>query len=151
MKDLFIIKMYELSSRPYLKYFKKGQAWNVTTQALLKHPQGSLGLHLGEFLRKYHFQLQPKAEAHDVIHVLTNSGVSTKEEIAMQYYLLGNGKRSLYLWMVVCAGVLLYSSQLSYFRHQYRQGKQADKFYDLDFLSLLSLPLATVRQSYNIK
>ena len=125
MRDLFIEKMYELSKKPYQKFFKKGKAWDVKVNHLIQLPNDSLGFHLGCFLLKYNFEIQPKLEDHDIIHVLTNTGISVVEEIGMQYYLYGNGKRSLYLIMVIVSGTLFYPTRFSYFKQQYKRGKTA--------------------------
>ncbi len=151
MRDLFIEKMYEISKKPYQRFFKKKNAWNVNVKQLLQLQSDSLGFHLGCFLLKYNFEIQPKLEDHDIIHVLTNTGISVVEEIGMQYYLLGNGKRSLYLGMVIITGTLFYTTRFSYFKQQYQRGKQAHEFYGLDFLNMLSVPISNIQQTFNIK
>ena len=151
MRDLFIEKMYEISKKPYQRFFKKGNAWNVNVNQLLQLQSDSLGFHLGCFLLKYNFEIQPKLEDHDIIHVLTNTGISVVEEIGMQYYLLGNGKRSLYLGMVIITGTLFYPTRFSYFKQQYQRGKQAHEFYGLGFLNMLSVPISNIQQTFNIK
>lgn len=151
MKDLFIEKMYEISKKPYQRFFKKGKAWDINVNQLIQLPSDSLGFHLGCFLLKYNFDIQPKLEDHDIIHVLTNTGVSVVEEIGMQYYLLGNGKRSLYLLMVILSGTLFYPTRFFYFKQQYERGKQAHEFYGLDFLNMLSIPITNLQQTFNIK
>lgn len=93
MKDHIIEKVYEYTKKPYQKYFKRNKPWEIDKAVLLNYPEGSLGLGLGNFLYKNHFDIQPKLEDHDIIHVLTDTGVSVREEIGMQYYLLGNGKK----------------------------------------------------------
>ena len=150
MKDLFIEKMYELSKKPYQKFIKKGKAWEINFPELIQLPADSLGFHLGCFLLKYNFEIQPKLEDHDVIHVLTNTGISVVEEIGMQYYLFGNGKRSLYLLLVILSGTLFYPTKLSYFKNEFSKGKQAHPFYNLDFLNILSVPIITIQHSFNI-
>ena len=151
MKDLFIEKMYEISKKPYQRFFKKGKAWDINVNQLIQLPSDSLGFHLGCFLLKYNFDIQPKLEDHDIIHVLTNTGISVVEEIGMQYYLLGNGKRSLYLLMVIITGTLFYPTRFRYFKQQYERGKQAHEFYGLDFLNMLSIPITNLQQTFNIK
>jgi len=151
MRDLFIEKMYELSKKPYQKFFKKGKAWDVEINQLIQLPNDSLGFHLGCFLLKYNFEIQPKLEDHDIIHVLTDTGISVVEEIGMQYYLYGNGKRSLYLLMVIISGTLFYPTRFSYFKQQYLRGKEAHEFYGLDFLIMLSVPISNIQQTFNIK
>lgn len=151
MKDLLIEKIYELSKKPYQKFFKKNKAWDVSIPELIQHSQESLGFHLGCFLVKYNFEIQPKLEDHDVFHVLTNTGISVQEEIGMQYYLLGNGKRSLYLILVICSGTFFYPKCLKQFISEYQRGKSAHSFYHLNYLKLLKIPLCTIRETFNIK
>lgn len=151
MRDLFIEKKYEISKKPYQKFFKKGNAWDINVNQLIQLPNDSLGFHLGCFLLKYNFEIQPKLEDHDIIHVLTNTGISVVEEIGMQYYLLGNGKRSLYLMMVIISGTLFYPTRFSYFKQQYKRGKTAHEFYGLDFLNMLSVPLTHIQKTFNIQ
>lgn len=151
MKEYLIEKMYELSKKPYQKYFKKNNAWNFDKKQLLAFPEESLGFHLGCFLIKYHFEIQPKLEDHDVIHVLTNTGVSVIDEIGMQYYLLGNGKKSLYLFMVILTGTCFYPTQIQNFIKQYKRGKNAHLFHHLDFQKMLKIPVKNIQDSFNIK
>ena len=151
MRDLFIEKMYELSKKPYQIFFKKGKAWEIEINQLIQLPNDSLGFHLGCFLLKYNFEIQPKLEDHDIIHVLTNTGISVVDEIGMQYYLYGNGKRSLYLIMVIVSGTLFYPTRFSYFKQQYKRGKTAHEFYGLDFLNMLSFSLTHIQQTFNIQ
>ena len=151
MRDLFIEKMYELSKKPYQKFLKKGKAWDVEINQLIQLPNDSLGFHLGCFLLKYNFEIQPKLEDHDIIHVLTNTGISVIEEIGMQYYLYGNGKRSLYLMMVIISGTLFYPTRFSYFKQHSQRGKAAHEFFGLDFLNMLSVPLTHIQKTFNIQ
>ena len=151
MKDLLIEKMYELTKKPYQKFFKKGIALNVTPKELITYKEDSLGFHLGCFLLKYNFEMQPKLEDHDVIHVLTNTQVAVTDEIAMQFFLLGNGKKSGYLYMVIGIGTLFYPTHFKHFIHNYKRGKNAHQFYDLDFYKMLNIPIKTIQETFNIK
>ncbi|MFN3968787.1 hypothetical protein [Flavobacterium sp.] len=151
MRDLIIEKMYEWSKKPYQKFFKKNEPWNVTPKELIQYPQESLGFHMGCFLLKYNFEMQPKLEDHDVIHVLTNTGVSVIEEIGMQYYLLGNGKKSAYLYMVIFMGTLFYPNRFNTFLDFYKRGKSAHQFHDLEFKKMLHLTVQNIQTTFNIK
>jgi ubiquinone biosynthesis protein Coq4 len=150
MRDYLIEKLYECTKKPYQKYFKKNEPWNIDKKQLLHFPKDSLGYGLGNFLYKNHFDIQEKLEDHDIIHVLTNTGISVYEEIGMQYYLFGNGKRSLYLYMVILSGTLFYPKQIKYFVEQYKRGKQAHSFHYLDFSKMLSMPIQSIQQTFNI-
>lgn len=151
MKDKLIEKMYEISKKPYQKFIKRNQPWDITKEQLIEYPNGSLGCDLALFLTSNHFEIQAKLEEHDIIHVLTNTGVKVSDEISMQYYLLGNGKRSLYLYMVIFTGTLFYPMLFKQFTESYKKGKKAKTFYNLDFLKMLYVPTTILRQNYNIK
>lgn len=151
MKDLLIEKLYELSKKPYQRFFKRNKAWEITVHELIDFPEESLGFHLGSFIQKNNFEMQAKFEDHDIIHVLTNTGVSVTEEIGMQYYLLGNGKKSLYLFLVIVTGSLFYPTRFDYFIQQYQRGLEAHSFYKLDFFKLLQLPISTIRETFTIR
>jgi ubiquinone biosynthesis protein Coq4 len=150
MKDQLIEKMYEWSKKPYQRFFKNKKAWEIDKQQLLNYSDETLGYHLGQFLQKNNFDIQPKLEDHDIIHVLTNTGVSVREEIGMQYYLLGNGKNSLYLCLVILAGTLFYPTHINYFVKQFRKGKTAFQFHSLDFSKMLLIPISTIQQTFKI-
>ncbi|OXA87632.1 hypothetical protein [Flavobacterium hercynium] len=150
MKDTIIEKMYELSRKPYQKYFKKNEPWQIDKTKLMDYPEDSLGFGLGNFLYKNHFDIQPKLEDHDVIHVLTNTGTSVLEEIGMQYYLLGNGKRSLYLFLVTLSGILFYPTKINYFFKEYKKGRQALPFHYIDFSKMLFMPIHSIKETFKI-
>jgi ubiquinone biosynthesis protein Coq4 len=151
MRAILIEKMYEWSKKPYQKFFKKNEPWDITAKDLIQLPQETLGFHMGCFLLKYHFEMQPKLEDHDVVHVLTNTGVSVIEEIGMQYLLFGNGKRSAYLFMVIFVGTLFYPLKLKTFYKFYKRGENANSFYNLDFQKMLLLPIKRIQFTFNIK
>lgn len=151
MKDKLIEKLYEISKKPYQKFFKKDQPWTTSKSELLKHKPETLGFHLGDFLQKNNFDIQPKLEDHDVIHVLTKTGISVPEEIGMQYYLLGNGKRSLYLYLVIASGTCFYPTRFQYFIDQFSRGKSAHRFHQLDFSKMLHFPVSIIQTTFNIQ
>ena len=143
--------MYEITKKPYQKWFKKSNPWNISIPELINYPDESLGFELGCFLRNNNFEMQPKLEDHVIIHVLTNTGTTVVEEIGMQYYLLGNGKRSLYCYMVVVSGTLFYANHMSSFLKYYERGKEALRFHDLEFVKMLAQPIVKIRQTFLIR
>jgi len=150
MKDILIEKMYEWSKKPYQKYFKKNKPWEIDKYQLLAFPEETLGFHIGCFLIKYNFDMQPQLENHDVIHVLTNSGISVKEEIGMQYYLFGNNKKSIYLFTVIIIGTIVYPFHIKSFWKEYQRGKKAHCFHYLNFSKMLYVPVKTIQDTFKI-
>ena len=150
MKDKLVEKLYEFSKKPYQKYFKKNQPWPISKTDLLMHNPKTLGYELGNFLEKNNFEIQSKLEDHDVIHVLTNTGTSVIEEIGMQFYLLGNGKKSMYLLLVIATGTCFYPTRIQYFINQYHRGKLSHQFHQLDFSKMLHFEILLIQNTFNI-
>lgn len=142
--------VYEWSKIPYQKWFKKENSWDISITQLLQYPTLSLGFHLGSFLLQHNFSPQPKLENHDVLHVLTRSGITVPEEISMQYFLLGNGKRSIYLLTVVFIGTLLYPDKFRKFRTAFKKGRNAYAFHQLNFKKLLHQSLNKIQTTFLI-
>lgn len=135
----FMVRLYEKSSKLYASVFKrKKEAWGVSKeQFLANYPVGTLGYALGVFYQDNDFDIMPKLENHDVFHVLTETGTTGHDEVALQYLLLGNGKVSLYLLGVISLGLILFPEYALYYWRSFRKGIQLHKFYDIDFKPLL--------------
>lgn len=151
MKEIIIETLYRIIKVPYQFLFKQTKAWDISIQDFLKLPQDSLGFHYGCFLLKYNFNIQASLEEHDVYHVITNTGISVKDEIDMQFYLLGNGKKSPFVFIVIGTGILFYPFEYQSFYKNFKRGGEAHQFYDLDFFKMLSVPLSTIQQTFNIQ
>ena len=149
MRAAILEKLYDWSVAPY-QYFKKNEAWKYNAKELKEYPNESLGYHMGKFLVANSFQLQEKLESHDVFHVLTGTGITVPDEISMQFYLLGNGKRSLYLFTVILIGSMLYPEYWRFFRSKYNCGKSALPFHQLDFQKLLHQPIQRIKSTFLI-
>lgn len=151
MKEFIIERLYKIIKVPYQFLFKNSKSWEITITDLLKYPQDSLGFHYGSFLLKYNFNIQESLEEHDAYHVLIDIGITVKDEIDMQFYLLGNGKRSPFVFIVIITGLLFYPFKIKSFIKYYQRGKQAHAFYYLDFYKMLPISLSTIQNTFNIK
>lgn len=149
MRAIILEKLYQWSLTPY-QAIKKNPAWDVGIEDLLQYQQNTLGHQMGRFLLDNNFDLQEKLESHDVFHVLTNTGITVPEEISMQFYLLGNGKRSLYLCLVILLGGILYCDYARMFYSRYCLGKLALPFHQLNFFKLLDQPLTRIKSTFLI-
>lgn len=151
LKEKIIESLYKIIKTPYQHFYKESRPWEITTGELLSYPPQTLGFELGSFLRDNLFEMQPGLEEHDVFHVLTQTGTTVKDEIDMQFYLLGNGKRSPFVFIVVFTGLLFYPFQITSFIERFRKGKQAHHFWHLDFYKMLSLRVEKIQNSFNIR
>jgi len=150
MRAIVLKILYEWSLIPY-QSFKKNTAWNVGIEDLLQFSKETLGYQMGYFLLSNNFDLQEKLESHDVFHVLTGTGTTVPEEISMQFYLFGNGKRSAYLFSVLFLGSLLFPDYMKLFLSKYRLGKSSLPFHQLDFYKLLKQPLERIKTTFLIQ
>lgn len=134
----FIIFMYESSQKQYRKYFKKKKRqWQFNEKQLLSFNEDSLGRTLGEFYHNHGFRMIPKMENHDVYHLITDFGTNIQDEIAMQYLLFGNGKRSAYLLGVLALGTMVFPEYLKTYLKAFRKGQNMKAFHHWDFEGLL--------------
>ncbi|MDX2000820.1 MAG: hypothetical protein SFW35_00180 [Chitinophagales bacterium] len=127
-------------------HFHRG-AWKLTTSDLLAYPPGSLGRRIGSFLQSNHLEPIPKVERHDVFHVLTAYGTDTVDEVALQVFLLGNGKRSLFN-LLAAGSCLLLPDYWSVFQVAFRRGRRARNISDYHFQSLLQENYADIMRYF---
>lgn len=122
------------------------RAWNLNSDDMMKFKIGSLGRTLGEFYKKERFEPIPKAERHDVFHVLLGYTTGVTDEAAMQFFLWGNGKPSFFTIGTCLITSVLFPNKLPYFIKEYRKGKAAKPIRDWNFKELLSENIESLRQ-----
>ncbi|WP_278377454.1 hypothetical protein [Chryseobacterium arthrosphaerae] len=78
----FLLFVYDKTQKLYRKYFKKKKRqWQFNEKQLLEFQEDSLGRKLGEFYRKHGFSMIPKMENHDVHHLITGCGPTSKTKL----------------------------------------------------------------------
>lgn len=146
LRENLLIKLFEISKPIYRSLFKsKQKAWRTQRKDLAKFEEGSLGKDLYCFLSKHHFEVEPKLESHDVGHVLLGYETDVKNEICMQFFYLGSGKKSVYSLLTTVLGYLILPEAYKDFNKAYRNGKNAINFQDWDFEYLLNEPTKTLQ------
>jgi ubiquinone biosynthesis protein Coq4 len=150
MKEKIIEYFYRVIKIPYEFLFKNNKEWHIKKEEFLLFPKNSIGYQLGQFLKTNNLEVQPNLEEHDVYHTLTNIGITVKNEIELQYFLLGNGKKSPFVFIVIITGFLFYPTDYKHFKTFYTKGKKAHQLYHLQFKNLLSISLAEFKSTYNI-
>lgn len=142
----------ETTKVSYTKWFKRNtSSWQMTINDLKSFKTRSLGYQMFNFLTQEGFSLMEKHESHDVFHVLTGYGTSKEEEIAMQCFLFGNGKKTLYMTLSILTGIVILPEFTSIFYKAYLRGKQAFPMYKLNYKLLLNYPLQQLKWTFNIK
>jgi hypothetical protein len=100
----------------------KEEAWNLSTADLLAFPEGSVGKTLGHFLKKSRLEPIAGAESHDLYHILFDFSTSIKDEVALQFFLRGNGKKSIASFGTSIGSWIIFPRQWSYFIKSKRRG-----------------------------
>ncbi|GEP50757.1 hypothetical protein FNO01nite_14290 [Flavobacterium noncentrifugens] len=118
---------------------------------LINFSEESLGFALAEFLQQHHFSKDPILEKRDIFHVLTNTGISARAQIGLQFYLIGNGKKSITTCLAAILGSMFYLHSLPFFFKKYKKGKNALLFHSLEFTKMLNQPLSKIRETFLIR
>lgn len=118
---------------------------------LLDYPQESLGFHLGKYLFDHSFETDPTPQKEDILRLLITRRTSNIEEVAMHYYLFGNGDRNFRTLFIMFTGLIVFPHRAAYFIQRYRDGRNALRFFDLDHFRLLHLPLARIKNTFLIR
>jgi ubiquinone biosynthesis protein Coq4 len=119
-------------------FYPNRKNWNLTTADLVNYPDKTLGKELGLFLEKEKLEPVEKIERHDAFHILFNFSTKLKDEAAMQFFLIANGKISPFTLSTAVFTTLVMPDNWSYFWQQYKRGKQTRSIAKWDFKSLLN-------------
>ena len=145
-REKLLINLVEVTKPIYAKLMKRNrEPWNLSAQKLQQYPACSLGKDLGLFLEREGFDLLPLYEDHDVMHVLLQYKTTVIEEAYMQFYLIGNGKRSLYAFGTALLALFAFPEFYKVFKQEYKKGKKALPFWSWDFRHLLKEPTQNLR------
>ena len=118
-------------------FYKKRKPWNLRTEDLIQYPAGSLGNKLGNFLRDEQLQPIPRIERHDAFHLLFDFTTQIQDEVAIQYFLIGNGKISPFPIITSIFAALILPEWWDYFIQQFRKGMKARNIANWNFKELL--------------
>ena len=139
-------QLVEWTKPVYVRWFKQGvRSWKHDQSTLLQFPEGSLGRKLGEFLESEQLKLMPKLEDHDVMHVLMEYKSTVVDEVRMQFFLLGNGKKSMYALCTAIIGLLIQPEYLPAYWKEFKTGRYCLPIAKWDFQYLLHEPVLVLR------
>lgn len=100
------------------------QSWNISTKELLLLPEGSVGNELGKYLKEQKLEPLEKAEYHDVQHILFDFSMSFVDEVALQFFLIGNGKKSIASISTYLGAWFILPTKWKYLKTSYQRGKK---------------------------
>ena len=131
--------LVRLSIDTYRKIFKHNKTtWAIKYDDLAKMNSNTLGYELYQFLKMNQIQLLTQFETHDIFHIITGYTIHPVDEIRMQYFLLGNGKRSLFLIGTICLGTILLPEYFLSYHRAFQKGSNVLPIYNWQFEHLLN-------------
>ncbi len=150
LRSRLMIALVEKTKTKYIQFFKKdAESWGLSLAELEQYPKETLGKDLADFLVREHFDLMEGVESHDVYHVVLNYSTEVEQEAQMQFFLLGNGKKSLYAIGTSVIAFLTMPDQWLAFWKAYNRGQQSLKVHLWDFRFLLKEKTANLRALVN--
>ncbi len=145
-REQYLVQMVEWTKPYYTRWFKSNtEAWCHNRYSLKKFPPKTLGRALGDFLIKEDLELLPKLEDHDVLHVLFKYKTTVVDEARMQFFLLGNRKRSLYALCTAIISIIVVPEHIQDFIREFQVGRKCRSIAKWDFRYLLNEPIDSLR------
>jgi ubiquinone biosynthesis protein Coq4 len=125
-------------------------ALGMSKMQMRQLPVGTLGYDLAHFLDTHDFDVMDKVENHDMYHVLLGYKPDVVSEIAMQFFLLANGRRSIDTLGMVTLGGAMYPFSWRVFVTAWRDGRAAHSVVDWELEHLIHEPTAILQSKiYN--
>lgn len=147
LRDRLLVNAVEWTKPYYARFFKRHrQPWKHNLASLKKLPRHSLGNDLAFFLEEEGIDLMPKLEEHDVMHVLMSYETTVKGEARMQFFLLGNGKRSFYALLTAFVSLFLIPESWGAFFREFSKGRRCRNISHWQFEHLLAEPTKMLRR-----
>ncbi len=114
------------------------EPWDISMQSLSEFADGTLGQRFYDFFQSNNIKIEPRYEKHDMFHVISGYGVGVGNELRIVFFMLGNGKYSVFNLGAAPVALLLYPDKWVEFIKHYKRGKQFAYLDDYDYESMLS-------------
>jgi ubiquinone biosynthesis protein Coq4 len=150
IRNKFVLWLLNFGTFVHTKLYFNRDAWGISAESLLIYPKNSLGYFLSEFYRIQKFAPIPKAEHHDVFHVLFGYNTGVRDEVCMQFVLAGNGKRSPFTLSTCFISLLLFPEHFKYFKKAWQRGKNSLPFTHLHFKQFLNKDIIQLRKQFKL-
>ncbi|HEX8516186.1 MAG TPA: hypothetical protein VF868_08300 [Bacteroidia bacterium] len=118
---------------------------------LLRLADDTIGKELAVYLREKGLHLVPGYLKHDCKHIILGYGMDEAGEAAMQFYFLGNRHYSVPVVMTCMFCVLLMPENWRMFSYEFRKGRNAPAFPELDPSLAVTMKTADLRDKVNYR
>ncbi len=110
-------------------------------------PKGTVGNALSEMLDQHQLHLIPKYESHDLKHLILGYGMTPKDEIKMQVFLLGNGNYTITCLLFASLGIFM-PQYWSEFRAEFQKGKRSISILHLELEDCMNMDFEKIKILY---
>lgn len=122
------------------------QLWQIRVNELAGYENGSLGHALFHFYTSNQFTPIAKMEYHDADHLILEYGSDVRSEMMLQWFVLGNGKRTFFAITACIPSAILLPEMWSKCIAAYKRGKMYQPIWHIDYRSELATPIEEVRK-----
>lgn len=129
-----------------LVFYKRKRAF---TKQLAACEIGTIGHEIHLTLQRKGLKVIPLFEDHDLKHVLLGYDMTAIDEVRMQFYLMGNGNKSVYCLLVVASGII-YPNYWKIFREDLEKGKLGPDILKLKLADVMHQNALKLRRDYVI-
>ena len=136
---------------PLIGKFRNTPPFPYTMEQLLALPDHTLGKDLALYLQKKNFKLLRNYERHDCKHIILQYEMDELGEACMQFYFLGNRHYSIPVVSTVVMVTLLMPEHWKKFYAEFRKGRKAPTFDDVDFGRIVLMNTSDLRKQYALQ
>lgn len=136
----------------YFYWFFNQKAKPFNPDGLLKYPAQSLGHELGLFYRRNRIEPLSGLLGHDLLHVILGYATNVQDEVKLQFFLFGNGKRSFSTLAAIGASILIFPERIGGYYAELRKGKSFQKIWGYNFGAMLACNITDIKnKTFKIK
>lgn len=146
IRSKLLVLLTHTIALPVLKIIRKKKVFPYSMEQLSALPYETVGNELWQVLNEQNLRLLPYYEKHDIKHVVLQYPFTDEGEVSLQFFMLANGRISFPVLSTVIYGIVTMPEYYSSFKNAYRRGKQFSNLEELDWFSIMEIPLAQVQQ-----
>lgn len=151
IRSKLLVLLTHTIALPILKIIRKKKIFPYSMEKLSALPYETVGNELWQVLNEQNLRLLPYYEKHDIKHVVLQYPFTDEGEVSLQFFMLGNGRISFRVLSTVIYGVITMPEFYSSFKKAFRKGKEIPWLDQLDWFSIMEIPLLQIQQQIYFK
>jgi hypothetical protein len=130
-----------------LKMYRSNTPFPYTAAQLRNLPPGTVGHDMITALDKDHHQLIPYYEKHDLKHIVFGYPMTEEGEVAMQFFMLGNGQASFPVVATVLMGLFTMPEYYPSLFKAFKRGRHVKSLAATDWFKLVECNTLLLQQT----